>query len=239
MGLRVSRSACRGQLRLANKGEPTYDGLPGGIRSSPAVYLEESGWKIGDHSTWLWVATNLHETVYTIGTGRGFAEAASILGEDYTGLLGVDSWAPYRRFGKAVLQTCLSHLLHRASEMLGRARGGAVHFPRTVQGILQRALKLRDRREEGTITPHGLRVAAGRLRWQSHACRSPGTGCAHEPLAHRASTGPGPPRDCRLIFSRRPSPFPAVLYSTPERWWSCKQIRMKLRELRPPPPHAR
>jgi transposase len=48
--------------------------------------------------------------------------------------------------------------------MLERARGGAVHFPRTVQGILQRALMLRDRREEGTITPHGLRVAAGRLR---------------------------------------------------------------------------
>lgn len=47
--------------------------------------------------------------------------------------------------------------------MLERATRGAVHFPRQVAAFLGAALTLRDRRDEGTIRPHGLAVARGRL----------------------------------------------------------------------------
>jgi transposase len=164
MGFSVSRSAlCRAVVRLAAKGRPTYEGVVDRVRGSPVVYPDETGWRIGGHPAWLWVATNGRDTAYAIHRGRGYAEAASLLGKDYAGVLVPDGWAPYRKFEQATLQTCLAHLLRRCHEMLETAKRGAVRFPRAVQGILKKALELRDRRDAGTISEHGLRVARGRL----------------------------------------------------------------------------
>jgi transposase len=165
MGLRVARSTlCRALARLARKAQPTYEGLVATIRGSPVVYPDETGWRVGGRSAWLWAVTNGRETVYAIHPGRGYAEAASILGEDFAGHLVADGWAPYRCFEHATLQTCLAHLLRRCHEMLQTATRGAVRFPRQVQAHLQHALDLRDRRDAGEIGEHGLRVATGRLQ---------------------------------------------------------------------------
>lgn len=163
-GLRVSRSTlCRAVQRTASKARPVYDELVESLRESPVVYPDESGWRIGGLGAWLWAFTNQRETVYSIQRGRGFAEAASVLGEDYAGVLVADGWAPYRRFTAATYQTCLAHLLRRCHEMLETAQGGAVRFPRKVQDLLRTALAVRDRREAAEISPHGVRVAKGQL----------------------------------------------------------------------------
>lgn len=165
MGLSVARSTlCRALARLAKKARPTYDGLVAAIRGSPVVYPDETGWRVGGIPAWLWAVTNGRETVYAIHRGRGYAEAASILGEDFAGHLVADGWAPYRCFEEATLQTCLAHLLRRCHEMLETATRGAVRFPRQVQSHLQHALVLRDRRDAGEIGEHGLKVAKGRLQ---------------------------------------------------------------------------
>ncbi len=164
-GLKVSRSGlCRALQRLASKAQPTYESLVEKIRGSPVVYPDETGWKQGGRKAWLWVVTNLKETVYAIKRGRGYDEAVAILGEDYSGVIAADGWAPYRLFKKAIMQTCLAHLLRRSKEMLQTSKRGAVRFPRKVKAILQDALRLRDRRDAGKISPHGLRVATGRLK---------------------------------------------------------------------------
>lgn len=163
-GFQVARSTlCRALLRTAAKSQPIYEDLVQSIRGSPVVYPDESGWRIAGLSAWLWAFTNRRQTVYSIRRGRGYAEAASVLGEDYAGVLAADGWAPYRRFTRATHQTCLAHLLRRCREMLETAQRGEVRFPRQVQAILQAALAVRDRREAGTISPHGVRVAKGRL----------------------------------------------------------------------------
>ena len=87
-----------------------------------------------------------------------------MLGKNYAGTLGVDGWAPYRCFKEATLQTCYNHLLHRCHELLETATRGAGRFPRLVKAILRHALALRDRRDAGEISPHGLRVAKGLLQ---------------------------------------------------------------------------
>jgi transposase len=166
-GLRVSRSTlCRALLRTASKSRPIYEELVNTIRESPVVYPDESGWRIGGLGAWLWAFTNRRETVYSIGRGRGFAEAAEVLGQDYAGTLVADGWAPYRRFAEATHQTCLAHLLRRCGEMLETAQGGAVRFPRRVQALLRAALAVRDRREAATISLHGVKVVRGRLAAQ-------------------------------------------------------------------------
>jgi transposase len=165
--LEVNRSTlCRALRRLGKKAEPTYQGLIENIRASSVVYPDETGWKVAGLSAWLWAFTNKTDTVYSIESGRGYAEAAKVLGESFRGTLGADGWAPYRRFAKATLQTCLAHLQRRSKEMLETATRGAVRFPRAVAHALKTALRLRDRRDEGTISRHGLAVATGRLEAQ-------------------------------------------------------------------------
>ena len=75
---------------------PACQAHPKGAAGQPRRLRRETGWKQGGRRVWLWVFTNLRETVYEILPGRGFEQAASVLGKNYAGTLGVDGWAPYR-----------------------------------------------------------------------------------------------------------------------------------------------
>jgi len=163
-GLRASRSAlCRALTRLGEKAAPTYQHLVTAVRSSPVNQLDETGWRVAAHLEWLWVVVNPEVTVYAILPGRGFAEAASILGEDYDGFLTHDGWRPYYRFTRAFHQTCLSHLIRRCQDLVEIASPAGVRFPLAVMQLLGKGLALRDRYQLGEISLHGLSVSAGRL----------------------------------------------------------------------------
>jgi transposase len=163
-GLRLSRSAlCRAMARLGQKAEPTYQELQRAVRHSPVNQLDETGWRVAAHLEWLWVCVSAEVTVYAILPGRGFAQAASILGEDYAGFLNHDGWQPYYRFSLAFHQTCLSHLIRRCKDMLVTASATTARFPHAVMQLLYEALALRDRYARREISMHGLQVATGRL----------------------------------------------------------------------------
>src|SRR4249919_3214390 len=68
------------------------------------VSPDETGWKVGGHLQWLWAFATSDTTVYRIQAGRGFAEAAAVLGADFDGVLVRDGWAPYRQFSAAAHQ---------------------------------------------------------------------------------------------------------------------------------------
>ena len=72
-----------------------------------------------------------------------------------------DGWAPYRRFTKAIHQTCLAHLLRRCR--LLQTDHPRAHFATAVKQILRQALALRDRHLAGRVSAHGLAVARGHL----------------------------------------------------------------------------
>lgn len=57
----------------------------------------------------------------------------------------------YRRFEKAVHQTCAAHLLRRCDELLEAVRGRGREIPRAVKAILLGALELRDRRDANEV----------------------------------------------------------------------------------------
>jgi transposase len=179
-GLRVSRGGlCQAMTRVARKAEPTYEALVEEIRGSPSVTPDETGWRVGGELWWMWAFSTAQVTVYSIQPGRGFEQAAAVLGADFAGFLVRDGWSVYRQFSQALHQTCLAHLLRRCREMLLVARKGEAKFPRTVQAILQQALQLRDRHEQGQISDQGVAVARGRLearldRSLQRRYRSPG-----------------------------------------------------------------
>lgn len=163
--LEVSRSAlCRAVQRLAKAAEPSYDKLVANVQRSQVVYPDETGWRIGGQSSWLWAFVTSGQTVYRIAQGRGYKDAAHVLGESYSGLIGSDGWAPYRRFVHAQRQTCLAHLLRRCREMQEVATGSAAEFPSQVKTLLQAALAVRNRRDAQQISLHGVKIAKGRLQ---------------------------------------------------------------------------
>jgi transposase len=113
-GIPISRGGlCLALHRVARVAEPTYQAFVVWIRCAPVVSPDETGWKVAGALQWLWVFVTEAITVYSIQPGRGFEEAARILGEDFAGLLVRDGWGPYRSFEHARHQTCLGHLLRR------------------------------------------------------------------------------------------------------------------------------
>jgi transposase len=165
--LRVSRGGlCQGLARMARKAMPTYAAMIQHLRGSPSVTPDETGWKVGGRLWWMWAFSTPQITVYCIQDGRGFEQAAFVLGSDYAGFLVRDGWSVYRQFVHAYHQTCLAHLLRRCREMRMVLGSRAGRFPLRVQSTLEQSLRLRDRCAQQQISPRGLAAARGRLETQ-------------------------------------------------------------------------
>lgn len=114
------------------------------VNASPVVAADETGWRIGGASAWVWVATTPAYTYYNVAHGRGFDQAAEVIDEDFTGTIVRDGWAPYRQYDQATHQTCLAHLTRRADELIESLPAWARGTPREIRDILGQALDARD-----------------------------------------------------------------------------------------------
>jgi transposase len=158
-GIRVTAGGVvQAIARQARALEPTYGALIEGVRSSRAVAPDETGWRINGRKAWLWAFAGDQVTVYLIAPGRGYGDAVEVLGEDFSGVLERDGWAPYRRFTNAKHQTCAAHLLRRTGELITDSVAGQARVPHAARRILKDALALRDQRDLIDAEQFGLRV---------------------------------------------------------------------------------
>jgi transposase len=149
--------------RTARRATPTYTALIEGVKASPVVAPDETGWRVGGRRAWLWAFAGQGITVYRIAAGRGFDDAAAVLGAGYAGVLERDGWAPYRKFTGAAHQSCVAHLLRRVGELLADAKRGQAKTPHAIRRVLQRGLVVRDARDAGQLTPAEAACQAERL----------------------------------------------------------------------------
>ena len=152
--LKVTRSAwCQSGQRLATQAEPVYKALIQALQSCAVVHSDETGWRIGTLSAWLWVFTNRQITVYTIETGRGHEVVVNILGKEFKGILVSDCFLAYdhHELAEWLKQKCLSHLLKDLKELNETKIRGAVRFARAVTVLLQDALALKTKK--GQLSP--------------------------------------------------------------------------------------
>ena len=162
--IQVSRGGLSQAIyRLATRIDPTFEAMKEVLPTRPVISPDETGWRVGGISSWLWVFEAVDLIVYGIMPGRGFEDATEILPANYGGKLARDGWSVYRKYEAATHQTCIAHLLRRCSEIMEVAKAGAARVPRAVQRLLRRGLNLRDRRDRGEISAKGLRVQVGKL----------------------------------------------------------------------------
>ena len=149
--LKVTRSAwCQADQRLATQAKPLYEALIQALQSCAVVHSDETGWRIGLLSAWLWVFTNQQITVYTVETSRGHEVVVNILGKEFKGILVSDCFLAYDHhdLAKWLKQKCLSHLLKDLKALKETKIRGAVRFAREVTAVLQAALALKAHKEQ-------------------------------------------------------------------------------------------
>jgi transposase len=145
-GLKVTRSGwCQADQRLADQARPVYLELIEALRLCAVVHSDETGWRIGLLSAWLWVFTNQHITVYAIRESRGHEVIIELLGQTFRGILVSDCFLAYddQTLRDWLKQKCVGHLLRNFSELEESKTGGAVRFARDVTALLQGALALK------------------------------------------------------------------------------------------------
>lgn len=164
-GLKVDRSTlCRALARMAQRGRPSYNVLVQTVRASPVAWMDETGWRVNAALAWLWVAATRQLSVYMIATGRGFAQGAALLGEDYAGTLHHDGLALYRGFKHAKHQSCIAHLVRRCRAMIEAAGPDArPGFASRVLDLLLDALTVRELYDHRELTLGDMRQSASFL----------------------------------------------------------------------------
>lgn len=153
-------SFARADQRLAQDFAPTYADLQTQLRQSDAVHTDETGWKVGGHSAWLWVFTNEQVTLYVIDPHRDHAVVERILEQDFEGVLITDCFLAYDplTYDKS---KCVGHLLRRCKTLVESDNAAAIRFSEQAARLLRGALKLKEHKP--TLSEHGYRVACGRL----------------------------------------------------------------------------
>jgi hypothetical protein len=118
------------------------------IRTCSAVHSDETGWRIGTLSAWLWVFTGQKITVYAIEKSRSHQVVVNILGKEFAGVLVSDCFLAYDHHAlkEWLKQKCLSHLLKDLKTLNETKTRGAVRFARSLTTLLQDALQLKTRK---------------------------------------------------------------------------------------------
>lgn len=163
-GLKVTPSGlCQANQVLSHRIEPLYAEIMELLQNSHHVHVDETGWRIGALSSWLWVFTNAEMTLYQIDESRGHQVVLGVLGEDYQGILCSDRLNSYnhKNLSHWLKQKCLAHILKNLSELEAKKQRGAIRFAQSVKKLLQKSLKLKG--EKSQLKPKVYRSRCQRL----------------------------------------------------------------------------
>jgi transposase len=72
--------------------------------------VDETGWREGQHQSWLWVNATEEVTIFKVLPGRGSAQAREVLGRGFSGTVNTDRYAAYDWVDAHRRQLCWAHL---------------------------------------------------------------------------------------------------------------------------------
>lgn len=203
----VPASAMAFSHRAAERGARLYEGLRDKIRASDIAHGDETHWRIGGKSAFLWYAGNGRAAFFHADRSRGSEVAVSIFGSAFGGSLVADGYAGYNAVNPRRRQACLAHLKRKAKEtaerialMPERLRDApSLRFCKALEAFFPLCCRVDRRRREGTLSFSGAKAYAPRLmRTLSEICLLPLADADAENLRQRLTD---PKRDAPHLFS--------------------------------------
>jgi transposase len=184
-GLRVAASTfVRASQRMAGKAQPTWHELRRKLRRSDCVHGDETGWRIGTASAWLWVFASDAITLFDIDPSRGHEVILRMLGEDFSGVLSSDGFCAYDVPAYVKLR-CNGHVLRRVSGLKETVKNPVdLDWLEEIETLFRESADLRARHELLTRRGYWRRVREIENRFDHWLARNTKSG--HEDLQRLA-----------------------------------------------------
>jgi len=116
-GLELPKSQAESLLKqLARDWDEQYDTIAELIALQMIVYIDETGWKVGDKSCYTWVFSTTMHVLFRCGVSRKKDEATTVLGDDFAGIGVTDDYAAYKSMFSQH-QLCWAHLIRKAIKL--------------------------------------------------------------------------------------------------------------------------
>jgi transposase len=138
-----------------------YQELRHSVRDSPAVYTDDTGWKVGGENAHLMAFDTDQATVYQVRPRHRHQEVQEIVPRNYQGVMVTDRGRSYEAhsFGRVKQQKCLAHLQKTLSTLLEKKRGRAREFGEKLKMLFQMALNLWQKCHAGAVRDFEARAA--------------------------------------------------------------------------------
>lgn len=145
-GIAVTQSALTQDALKKSEGVvgDTYQELRQSVATAPAVYTDDTGWRIHGQTAHLMAFDTDQATVFQIRRRHRNEEVRELIPSDYAGVMVTDRGKSYE--AEELLgvqqQKCLDHLKENILEVLEHQRGRARHFGRKLLSLLSAARQL-------------------------------------------------------------------------------------------------
>jgi len=138
-----------------------YEQIQQEALDSASLHADETGWRVGGKTNWLWCFGNSTLTYFMINRSRGSPALAEFFIREFSGTLISDFWGAYNAVACAARQMCLAHLL-RELEQTEKYKSPDKHwaeFAKKLRRLIGDAIRLWRRRDELSSETYGSRKA--------------------------------------------------------------------------------
>ena len=121
-----------------------YRQLRDGVRETPVVNTDDTGWRVGGSTAHLMVFVSAQSTVYQIRARHRNEEVRELIPADYAGVMGTDRGKSYdaKEFDSVAQQKWLGHIQRNITEAVATKTGRARAFGLTLKDLLRQSLEL-------------------------------------------------------------------------------------------------
>ena len=135
-----------GWRRLGEALSPWYEQIAQEAKGSAVLHADETGWRVGGQTHWLWCFANARNCFYLIDRSRGSPALQRFFTEAFAGTLVSDFWAAYESVAAGDYQKCIPHLLRellKVDEHNGSVEWEA--FAKQLRRLVHDGIRLRKR----------------------------------------------------------------------------------------------
>lgn len=108
-------------MRMSRVLADPWEELKEAIHNAEAVHMDETSWRLGGATQWLWVAASALVACFKIDPTRSQAAAKALIGADFGGFVISDRYAGYHFLDVLQQQLCWCHVIRQFVEVSQRS----------------------------------------------------------------------------------------------------------------------